>query len=134
MKAGHGGVTIGSEISGGARDVFVEACEMSSPDLERGLRIKTNAMRGGVVENVFVRDVTIGEVGNAIDVDMLYEEGANGSFLPTVRNVRVERMTVGKAVHALFQLNECAEGGHGIRQLPGAGIRSRKRWPSAVAA
>jgi polygalacturonase len=102
MKAGHGGVTIGSEISGGARDVFVEKCEMSSPDLERGLRIKTNAMRGGVVENVFVRDVSIGEVGNAIDVDMLYEEGANGTFPPTVRNVRVERMTVGKAVHALF--------------------------------
>jgi polygalacturonase len=102
MKAGHGGITIGSEISGGARDVFVEKCEMSSPDLERGLRIKTNAMRGGVVENVFARDITIGEVGNAIDIDMLYEEGANGTFPPTVRNVRVERMTVGKAAHALF--------------------------------
>lgn len=112
MKAGHGGVTIGSEISGGARDVFVEKCEMSSPELERGLRIKTNAMRGGVVENVFVRDVTIGEVGNAIDVDMLYEEGANGGFLPTVRNVRVERMTVAKAAHALF-----------LRALDGAPIR-----------
>jgi polygalacturonase len=112
MKAGHGGVTIGSEISGGARDVFVEKCEMSSPDLERGLRIKTNAMRGGVVENVFVRDVTIGEVGNAIDVDMLYEEGANGSFLPTVRNVRVERMSVGKAAYALF-----------LRAIRGAPIR-----------
>lgn len=112
MKAGHGGVTIGSEISGGARDVFVEKCEMSSPDLERGLRIKTNAMRGGVVENVFVRDVTIGEVGNAIDVDMLYEEGANGSFLPTVRNVRVERMSVGKAAYALF-----------LRAIDGAPIR-----------
>ena len=112
MKAGHGGVTIGSEISGGARDVFVERCEMSSPDLERGLRIKTNAMRGGVVENVFVRDVTIGEVGNAIDIDMLYEEGAAGAFLPTVRNVRVERMTVGKAENALF-----------LRALDGAPLR-----------
>lgn len=113
MKAGHGGVTIGSEISGGARDVFAEKCEMSSPDLERGLRIKTNARRGGVVENVFVRDVTIGEVGNAIDVDMLYEEGADGAFLPTVRNVRVERMTVAKATHALF-----------LRALDGAPIRA----------
>ncbi|MCG3191447.1 MAG: hypothetical protein DIJKHBIC_00675 [Thermoanaerobaculia bacterium] len=102
MKAGHGGVTIGSEISGGARNVFVESCEMSSPDLERGLRIKTNAMRGGVIENVFVRDVTIGQAGNAIDIDMLYEEGASGSFSPTVRNIRVERMTAGRAVHALF--------------------------------
>lgn len=113
MKAGHGGVTIGSEVSGGARDVFVERCEMSSPDLERGLRIKTNAMRGGVVENVFVRDVTIGEVGNAVDVDMLYEEGAKGAFLPTVRNVRVERMTAGKAAHALF-----------LRAIDGAPLRS----------
>ncbi len=113
MKAGHGGVTIGSEISGGARDVFAERCEMSSPDLERGLRIKTNARRGGVVENVFVRDVTIGEVGSAIDVDMLYEEGADGAFLPTVRNVRVERMTVAKATHALF-----------LRALDGAPIRA----------
>ncbi len=102
MRKGHGGVTIGSEVSGGARDVYVERCEMSSPDLERGLRVKTNARRGGVVENVFVRDVTIGQVGNAVDVDMLYEEGEDGAFPPTVRNLRVERMTVEKAVHALF--------------------------------
>lgn len=102
MKAGHGGVTIGSEISGGARDVFAERCTMSSPELERGLRIKTNAVRGGVVENVFVRDVEIGEVGSAIDVDMFYEEGAAGAFAPVVRNIRVERMTVAKAAHALF--------------------------------
>jgi len=102
MRAGHGGVTIGSEISGGARDVFVERCAMSSPDLERGIRIKTNAMRGGVIENVFVRDVTIGETGSAIDIDMMYEEGPKGSFPPVVRNVRVERMTVAKASYALF--------------------------------
>lgn len=102
MVAGHGGVTVGSEISGGARDVFVERCTMSSPELDRGIRIKTNAMRGGTVENVFVRDVTIGQVGSAVDIDMLYEEGANGPFLPVVRNVRIERMTVERAVHALF--------------------------------
>ena len=102
MRAGHGGVTIGSEISGGARDVFVERCEMSSPDLERGIRVKTNAMRGGVVENLFVRDVSIGEVGNAVDVDMLYEEGAAGPHRPVVRNIRIERLDVRKAAYALF--------------------------------
>jgi len=102
MKAGHGGVTIGSEISGGARDVYAEHCVMSSPDLDRGLRIKTNAVRGGVIENVFVRDVEIGQVGSAIDIDMFYEEGATGAFPPVVRNVRVERMTVAKAAYALF--------------------------------
>ncbi len=55
---------------------------MSSPDLERGIRFKTNAMRGGTIENVFVRDVEIGETGSAIDIDMLYEEGAAGAFTP----------------------------------------------------
>lgn len=112
MRAGHGGVTIGSEVSGSVRDVFVERCEMSSPDLERGIRLKTNAVRGGVVENVFVRDVAIGETGSAIDVDMLYEEGAAGGFTPVVRNVAVDRMTVRRAAHALF-----------VRGLPASPVR-----------
>ena len=112
MRAGHGGVTIGSEVSGSVRDVFVEKTVMSSPELERGIRLKTNAVRGGVIENVFVRDVEIGEVGSAIDIDMLYEEGARGSFVPTVRNIRVERMTVKKAAYALF-----------VRGLPGAPVQ-----------
>jgi polygalacturonase len=102
MRAGHGGVTIGSEVSGSVRDVFVEQTVMSSPDLERGIRFKTNAMRGGIIENVFVRDVEIGEVGSAIDIDMLYEEGAKGAFTPVVRNVQVERMVVRRARHAFF--------------------------------
>jgi polygalacturonase len=102
MRAGHGGVTIGSEVSGSVRDVFVEKSVMSSPDLERGIRFKTNAMRGGTIENVFVRDVEIGEVGSAIDIDMLYEEGASGPFTPVVRNVRVDRMIVRRARYAFF--------------------------------
>jgi polygalacturonase len=112
MRAGHGGVTIGSEVSGGVRDVFVERCEMSSPELERGIRVKTNAVRGGTVENLFVRDVAIGEVGSAIDVDMLYEEGADGDFVPLVRNIQVERLSVRKAVWAFF-----------VRGLPASPVR-----------
>jgi unsaturated rhamnogalacturonyl hydrolase len=94
------------------RDVFAEKLVMSSPELERGIRLKTNAMRGGVIENVFVRDIEIGEVGSAIDIDLLYEEGARGSFPPTVRNVRIERMTVKKATYAFF-----------VRGLPQAPVR-----------
>jgi polygalacturonase len=112
MRAGHGGVTIGSEVSGSVRDVFVERCEMTSPDLERGIRLKTNAMRGGTIENVFVRDVEVGEAGSAIDVDMRYEEGAAGAFTPTVRNVVIDRLTVGKAAYAFF-----------VRGLAGAPVR-----------
>ncbi len=100
MRAGHGGVTIGSEVSGSVRDVFAERNVMSSPELERGLRIKTNAMRGGVVENIFARDIEIGDVGTAIDINMLYEEGAQGPFTPVVRNIRVQDMRVRKAAFA----------------------------------
>jgi polygalacturonase len=100
MRAGHGGVTVGSEVSGGVRDVFAECNTMASPDLERGLRIKTNAARGGFVENVFMRDTEIGQVGSAIDVDMLYQvedEDLSRPFIPVVRNVHVENLKVSQA-------------------------------------
>ena len=129
MRAGHGGVTIGSEVSGGARDVYAERCVMSSPQLDRGLRIKTNAMRGGVIENVFVRDVEIGEVGSAVDIDMRYEEGDAGPFVPVVRNVQVERMTVGKAGHALFvrALPRSPVTGLAVRDSRFSGLRTGSR-------
>ena len=81
MKDGHGGVVIGSEISGDCRNVFVEDCRMDSPNLDRALRFKSNARRGGVIENVFMRDVFIGRVSEAVlTVDFLYDTGATGSY------------------------------------------------------
>ena len=103
MKDGHGGITIGSEISGGARNVFAEKCRLDSPNLERGLRLKTNTVRGGVIENVFVRDIEIGAVNLApIEIDLRYEPPESGPFLPEVRNVLVERMRSQKSRHALY--------------------------------
>jgi unsaturated rhamnogalacturonyl hydrolase len=94
MKDGHGGVVIGSEVAGGCRNVFVENCHMDSPNLERALRFKSNARRGGVIENIFMRNVSIGRVAEAIvTVDFLYEEGANGAHRPVLRNLQVENVT-----------------------------------------
>lgn len=102
MKDGHGGVTIGSEISGGCRNVFVEDCTMDSPNLDRAIRFKSNAVRGGVVENIFVRNVTVGTVGDAaLQIDFLYEEGSKGGHKPVVRNLVIENMTVQNAVRVL---------------------------------
>jgi polygalacturonase len=102
MKDGHGGVSIGSEISGDVRNVFVRNCQMSSPHLQRALRIKTNSYRGGVVENISFRDVTIGQVANdAVQIDFFYEEGEGGPFQPVVRNVRIANVTCGRATDAL---------------------------------
>lgn len=92
MRTGHGGVVIGSEISGGARNVFVENCEFNSPKLLRGIRLKTNSMRGGLIENFYIRDVTIGEVQNAVDIDFHYEEGDAGKFDPVVRNIEIRNL------------------------------------------
>lgn len=94
MKDGHGGVVIGSEISGDCRNVFVENCTMDSPHLERALRFKSNAQRGGVLENVFLRNVTVGRVTEAIlTIDLIYEEGPHGPHAPIVRNVSLENVT-----------------------------------------
>ena len=90
MKAGHGGVVIGSEMSGGVRNVFVEDCHMSSPDLWYMLRIKTNSLRGGFVENVHVRKVKIGTVGKAaVRINFHYSDGDVGEHVPRVSNVSV---------------------------------------------
>jgi polygalacturonase len=103
MADGHGGVVIGSEISGGARNVFSERCRMDSPQLDRALRIKTNAVRGGVVEDVYMRDVTVGQVAEAVvTVNYFYEEGDKGTFLPVVRNVEVRRVTSRQSKYALL--------------------------------
>lgn len=95
FRDGHGGVTIGSEISGGARNIFAENCEVESPVLYNALRIKSNAVRGGVIENIYLRNFVVKLVDRAaIDVDLHYEEGKSGSFLPTIRNIAIENMTV----------------------------------------
>jgi len=94
MRNGHGGVVIGSEISGGCRNVFIEDCVMDGANLDRALRLKSNAQRGGVIENVFMRNVDVGQVAEAVlTIDFLYEEGAKGPYHPVVRNVVLEHVT-----------------------------------------
>ncbi|MGZ8412995.1 MAG: glycoside hydrolase family 28 protein [Gemmatirosa sp.] len=103
MKDGHGGVTIGSEISGGVRNVFAERCQMDSRNLDRALRFKNNAMRGGVLEHVYMRDVTVGTVADAVlSVDLYYEEGQQGPFVPVVRDVELLRVTSRKSRYGLY--------------------------------
>ncbi len=100
MKAGHGGVVIGSEISGGVRNLFAQNCEMSSPDLARGIRIKTNSVRGGLLENLYYRDLKIGKVKDAIVVNYYYEEGDGGDFQPELRNINIHNLVVEDAQRA----------------------------------
>ncbi|WP_043319630.1 glycoside hydrolase family 28 protein [Microbulbifer sp. HZ11] len=103
MRDGHGGLVLGSEISGGVRNVFLEDCVMSSPHLERGLRIKTNSVRGGEIHDIYVRNLTIGEVKDVIVINFYYEEGDKGAFDPAVYNIQVENLVCKEAKRA-FQI------------------------------
>jgi polygalacturonase len=102
MKDGHGGITVGSEISGGVRNLFAENCRLDSENLDHALRVKNNRMRGGRLENFYFRNIEIGQVAHAaITIDFNYEEGAKGKYTPVVRNFVVNNLKSGKSKHAL---------------------------------
>ena len=105
MAAGHGGVVIGSEISGGYSNLFVENCEMDSPELLRVIRIKTSECRGGVIENINVRNVKVGVCSEAVlHITLNYEPGEPcvRDFPPVVRNVTLENVTSNKSKYGIY--------------------------------
>jgi len=121
MKEGHGGVVIGSEVSGNVRNVFAENCVMSSPNLDRALRFKTNSERGGIIENVYARNIQVGEVKEAIIlIDYYYDTGDKGKFTPVMRNFYFNNISSKKSKYALnlkayerspvknFQIENCS--------------------------
>ncbi len=85
---------------------------MSSPELVCALRLKSNAMRGGVLQNIFMRNCNVGLVKDSVlQIDFLYEEGAKGDFKPVARNVVMENIRVAKTPRVL-----------NVRGFPGAEI------------
>ncbi|HOP96247.1 MAG TPA: glycoside hydrolase family 28 protein [Verrucomicrobiota bacterium] len=103
MKDGHGGVVLGSEVSGGVRNVFAENCRMDSPNLDRALRLKTNGERGGSIENIFFRNVQVGRVAHSVlTIDLVYGRVPGGPFPPVVRNVVMENVTAASSPRALW--------------------------------
>ena len=102
LMQGLAGIAIGSEISGGVRNVFGERNRMDSPDLWYALRFKNNAMRGGLLEQFHFRDIDVGTVGRAaITCDFKYEEGPRGPYKPILRDVSVERLNVAHCIRVL---------------------------------
>jgi polygalacturonase len=76
----HGGFVIGSEMSGGARNIFVSDCTFIGTDV--GLRFKTTRGRGGIVENIFIKNISMRDITtDAVLFDMYYmgkSPGDNG--------------------------------------------------------
>lgn len=100
---GHGGIALGSEMSGGIRRVLAVNNRFSSPNLTYALRLKTNARRGGRVEDVILADSVMDHVhGAAVHGTMLYEDGRNGSDLPVFHNITVENITAHGGDYGIF--------------------------------
>jgi len=118
---GHGGVTIGSEMSGGVRNMSVSHCTFMGTDV--GLRFKTTRGRGGVVENIYFNDIEMINIPTqAISFNMYYgglsvpemlAEGKNietttGEIPPVTeetpqfRNISIKNITCKGALQALY--------------------------------
>ncbi len=68
---GHGGVTVGSEMSGGVRNMHVSGCTFIGTDV--GLRFKSNRGRGGVVENIYISNIEMVNIpAQAISFNLFY--------------------------------------------------------------
>ena len=115
----HGGFVVGSEMSGGARNIYVINCTFIGTDI--GLRFKTTRGRGGIVENIYIENIIMKDiVGEAILFDMYYaaqdpvplsgekreppkvETFPVTEATPQFRNIYVKNVTCNGAEKAIF--------------------------------
>ena len=106
-KSGYGSMVIGSDMSAGVRNVLVEDCNFDNT--RRGLRFKSHPERGGMVENIWVRNINMGEIRlDAINIDLEYNSGYDDTFgdkllhPPTFRNIYYENINCENAGTAIF--------------------------------
>ncbi len=94
-RRGHGGLVIGSEMSGDVRNVYVHDCEFEGTD--RAVRIKSRADRGGVVENVWAENLRVKNLKyEVVIMNMDYSADRNGATSgrpPIFRNIHVRNVT-----------------------------------------
>lgn len=100
---GHGGITIGSEMTGGVENVYARNITMTSPDIEDAIRLKTNARRGGYIRNLYVSDVNVSSVKTGgLHINFYYGHSAGYNYKPDVENINVARLTVGECEYAIY--------------------------------
>lgn len=102
-KRGHGGLVIGSEMSGSVRNVYMHDCDFEGTD--RVLRIKSRPGRGGVVENIFVENVTARHLRREVVIlNMDYTSDPNAVIdrhPPLFRNIHVKKLAASGAPVAI---------------------------------
>lgn len=122
MAHGHGGVVVGSEMSGDVRNVVISNCVFT--ETERGIRIKTRRGRGGVIEDVRVTNIVMRDVLVPVTVNLYYHFLAKGDAVvadrsprpvdrgtPRVRRIRFGEITAEDAHYAAAYL-------YGLPEMP----------------
>lgn len=90
---GHGGFVVGSEMSGGVKNVAVSDCQFLGTDV--GLRFKSKRGRGGIVENIYIKNVSMFDiVTDAVTFDLYYGGKSAVEDLEDGKNVEVKKMPV----------------------------------------
>ncbi|OXG09021.1 polygalacturonase [Flavobacterium araucananum] len=116
---GHGGVTVGSEMSGGVKNLHVSNCTFMGTDV--GLRFKSTRGRGGIVENIYITDIFMTDIpSQAISFDLYYggksiaetlADGGNkvstkivpvNEETPQFKNISIKNITIRGAQQAVF--------------------------------
>ena len=105
---GHGGFVVGSEMSGGVRNISVSNCLFLGTDV--GLRFKAGRGRGGVVEQIYIRNIYMFDITTEPFLFDLYYGGATDSSqifpadetTPVFRNISVKNLTARNAKRAMF--------------------------------
>lgn len=117
---GHGGFVVGSEMSGGVRNISVANCQFLGTDV--GLRFKSRRGRGGVVENIYIRDINMFDITTDSFLFDLYYGGKSASealedgdqtpvdtsipkvdeTTPAFRNIYVKNLTSRNARRAMY--------------------------------
>lgn len=101
-------VVIGSEMSAGVSNVFVEDCTFGGY-VKRGLYIKTNPNRGGTVNNIYMTNCRFGEVEDLIYVTSMYAgEGADDNHFTDIHDIHVDNVSADKASNAAIVLQGTA--------------------------
>jgi polygalacturonase len=95
MNSQHAGLCIGSEMSAGVRNVFLENCRLGK--VETAIYFKSNLDRGGLVEHIRVRGMTVREAVRTIHFTTDYHGYRGGKFPTAFRDIEIERVTCGKA-------------------------------------
>ncbi|SHN16245.1 glycoside hydrolase family 28 protein [Flavobacterium pectinovorum] len=89
------GVVLGSEMSAGIQNVYVENCKTVGY-LKRGIYIKTNADRGGFIKNIFVRNIQLDEVEDCLYMTANYH-GEGSGYQSDISNIHFSNITCNKA-------------------------------------